>query len=90
MDYMEAQPALAKNFVKGYRVAADSLWTDLAKKMNSNGPPHKDANGWKKGKKPNILAQAIFLLVFVAEFSIFFTIFILLFQNIIKIYLNAL
>ena len=48
VDYMEAQPAVAKNFIKGDRVAAESLWADLAKKVNANGPPQKDANGWKK------------------------------------------
>ena len=45
IDYMEGQPALARNFVKGDRVAAEGLWEDLAKKMNSHGPPQKNANG---------------------------------------------
>ena len=48
VDYMEAQPALENNFIKGDRVAAERLWADLAKKVNANGPPQKDANGWKK------------------------------------------
>ena len=47
-DYMESQPALAKNVFKGNRVAAESLWADLAKKMNSSGTPQKDVSGGKK------------------------------------------
>ena len=45
VDYMESQPALAKNVFKGNRVAAESLWADLAKKMKSGGPPQKDVSG---------------------------------------------
>ena len=48
MDYMEAQPALAKNLIKGDRVAAERLWADLAKKVNAKRPPQKDTIGWKK------------------------------------------
>ena len=48
VDYMESKPALAKIFFKGDREAAESLWADLAKKLNSSGPPQKDVSGWKK------------------------------------------
>ncbi|XP_039969540.1 uncharacterized protein LOC120781397 [Bactrocera tryoni] len=39
---------IAKNFVKIDRAAMEALWADLAKKLNCEGPPQKDINGWKK------------------------------------------
>ncbi|XP_050339417.1 uncharacterized protein LOC126765722 [Bactrocera neohumeralis] len=48
LSFMEQHPDIAKNYVKGDRVAAEALWAELAKELNSQGPPQKDINGWKK------------------------------------------
>lgn len=45
---MEQHTDLARNFIKGDRLVADALWAELAGKLNSEGPPQKDINGWKK------------------------------------------
>ncbi|KNC30981.1 hypothetical protein FF38_01550 [Lucilia cuprina] len=45
---MESHVDIARGYVKGDRVVKSALWADLAKKLNSCGPPTKDLNGWKK------------------------------------------
>ncbi|KAI8115180.1 hypothetical protein CVS40_12557 [Lucilia cuprina] len=48
IDFMESHVDIARGYVKGDRVVKEALWADLAKKLNSCGPPTKDLNGWKK------------------------------------------
>ncbi|XP_017472035.1 PREDICTED: uncharacterized protein LOC108363249 [Rhagoletis zephyria] len=48
VQFMEENPDLAKNFVKGDRVIAEEKWKELTTLLNAEGPPQKDVNGWKK------------------------------------------
>ncbi|XP_050339521.1 uncharacterized protein LOC126765893 [Bactrocera neohumeralis] len=47
-NFTGKNPDLAKNFVKGNRVAVEALWADVAKMLTSEGPQRTDVNGWKK------------------------------------------
>ncbi|XP_017470021.1 PREDICTED: uncharacterized protein LOC108361780 [Rhagoletis zephyria] len=48
LTFMEQHRDLAKNFIEGDRVGVESLWSELSKQLNKDGPPQKDVNGWKK------------------------------------------
>lgn len=48
LKFMEKHPGLAKGFYRGDRVVGEQLWNELAKELNSIGPPQKDSPGWKK------------------------------------------
>lgn len=45
---MECHQDIARGYVKGDRVVAETFWAELTEKLNSSGPPTKDCNGWKK------------------------------------------
>lgn len=45
---MEKNSDLAKGFFRGDKTNLDELWKNLCVELNSEGPPQKDVNGWKK------------------------------------------
>ena len=63
---MEKYLHLAKNFTKRDKSTVDSLWQELAEKLNCAGPPQKDVNRWRKVKKclRQIILQCIKLWCF--------------------------
>ncbi|SPP72654.1 Hypothetical predicted protein [Drosophila guanche] len=44
--FMERHPMIAKNYIKGDKLAAEASWKRLSKELNSVGPPVKEAY-WK-------------------------------------------
>ncbi|XP_034652654.1 uncharacterized protein LOC117891341 isoform X2 [Drosophila subobscura] len=46
--FMERHPMIAKNYIKGDKLAAEAAWKRLSKELNSVGPPVKEACEWKR------------------------------------------
>ncbi|KAM8702192.1 hypothetical protein ACLKA7_001884 [Drosophila subpalustris] len=47
LEFMRKHPDMARNFTRGDRVAVSAAWADLAVKLNSVGPPIKNADEWR-------------------------------------------
>ncbi|XP_055920516.1 uncharacterized protein LOC129952105 isoform X1 [Eupeodes corollae] len=50
VNYMTQHPDLSKGYLKtpGVRQKSRHLWTNLSIDLNAEGPPQRDAEGWKK------------------------------------------
>lgn len=48
IDFMQSHTDLAKGFTRCDRIDLENLWKDIAKELNSLGPPMHDISGWKK------------------------------------------
>ncbi|XP_033248000.1 uncharacterized protein LOC117188374 [Drosophila miranda] len=46
--FMERHPMIAKNYLKGDKLAAEAAWKRLSKELNSVGPPVKEVCEWKR------------------------------------------
>ncbi|XP_022222955.2 uncharacterized protein LOC111074469 [Drosophila obscura] len=46
--FMERHPMIAKNYIKGDKLAAEAAWKRLSKELNTVGPPVKEACEWKR------------------------------------------
>ncbi|XP_017476075.1 PREDICTED: uncharacterized protein LOC108366254 [Rhagoletis zephyria] len=45
---MEVNPDIAKGFFRGDKVSLEEKWRQLTESLNSQGPPIKNTNEWKK------------------------------------------